>query len=310
MWCVFAFRPPCLRGRLQGNKAAVFPLQLLGIETDAVNSVQFSNHTGYGSVRGDVLGGEQLRALLDGLSANGLLADAYSHLLTGYIGSLSFLRAVVGCAESLRASNPGLLYLCDPVLGDAGKLYVPPELVAAYRDELLPLAQWLTPNWFEAELLTGLQCRSVEQALAACNALHARGPHTVFITSVETGEEEVTLVASTRVPQAEGSPSRFLLRLPRLPGYFTGAGDLCAALLLARSSENPGRLAAAVELAVASVQAVLQRTAAFAAAPGAPSGPAARELQLVQSVAELMNPTVEHRVEALPDVVAAAAAVR
>ena len=30
-----------------GNKAAVFPLQLLGFDVDFVNSVQFSNHTGY-----------------------------------------------------------------------------------------------------------------------------------------------------------------------------------------------------------------------------------------------------------------------
>jgi len=30
-----------------GNKSATFPLQLLGFETDCINSVQFSNHTGY-----------------------------------------------------------------------------------------------------------------------------------------------------------------------------------------------------------------------------------------------------------------------
>lgn len=30
-----------------GNKVAVFPLQLLGYDVDIINSVQFSNHTGY-----------------------------------------------------------------------------------------------------------------------------------------------------------------------------------------------------------------------------------------------------------------------
>jgi len=29
-----------------GNKAAVFPLQLLGFDVDVINSLQFSNHTG------------------------------------------------------------------------------------------------------------------------------------------------------------------------------------------------------------------------------------------------------------------------
>jgi len=31
---------------LQGNKAAVFPLQTLGFDVDNLNTVQFSNHTG------------------------------------------------------------------------------------------------------------------------------------------------------------------------------------------------------------------------------------------------------------------------
>eukprot|EP01044_Picomonas_judraskeda_P023877 COSAG03_NODE_6400_length_1065_cov_17.892340_3_plen_37_part_01 len=29
----------------------------------------------------------------------------------------------------LRAVNPGLIFVCDPVMGDDGKLYVPEELV-------------------------------------------------------------------------------------------------------------------------------------------------------------------------------------
>jgi pyridoxine kinase len=34
-----------------GNRAAIFPLQLLGFDADFVNSVQFSNHTGYSSLK-------------------------------------------------------------------------------------------------------------------------------------------------------------------------------------------------------------------------------------------------------------------
>src|SRR6266403_588649 len=37
-----------------GNDAAVFPLQRLGIEVWPVHTVQFSNHTGYGSWKGSV----------------------------------------------------------------------------------------------------------------------------------------------------------------------------------------------------------------------------------------------------------------
>ena len=55
--------------------------------------------------------------------------------------------------------------MCDPVLGDGGKLYVPPELVGAYREALVPLAAVVTPNQFEAELLTGRPVQSLDDAV-------------------------------------------------------------------------------------------------------------------------------------------------
>lgn len=46
-----------------------------------VNSVQFSNHTGYPLWRGRALDGPGLWELVEGLQSNGLLC--YTHLLTG-----------------------------------------------------------------------------------------------------------------------------------------------------------------------------------------------------------------------------------
>ncbi|KAG8037840.1 hypothetical protein G9C98_006051 [Cotesia typhae] len=43
-----------------GNKSATFPLQLLGFEVDAINSVQLSNHTGYKVTKGDILNDHNL----------------------------------------------------------------------------------------------------------------------------------------------------------------------------------------------------------------------------------------------------------
>jgi hypothetical protein len=37
-------------------------------------------------------------------------------------------------------------------------------------------------------------------------------------------ERYITLIASTRIPQQPGCPSVFCLRIPQLPGYFTGTG--------------------------------------------------------------------------------------
>jgi pyridoxine kinase len=61
--------------------------------------------------------------------------------------------------------------VCDPVLGDGGKLYVPAELVDAYRAEVVPLASVVTPNQFEAELLTQRPVRTLDDAVRACAAL-------------------------------------------------------------------------------------------------------------------------------------------
>jgi pyridoxine kinase len=88
--------------------AAVFPLQLLGYEVDPIMTVQFSNHTGYPKRTGTVMGGEQLADLVDGLESNGLLQ--HSHLLTGYIGSESFLRGVAQLLKKMREKNPDVLH--------------------------------------------------------------------------------------------------------------------------------------------------------------------------------------------------------
>lgn len=60
------------------------------------------------------------------------------------------------------------------VLGDDGRLYVPAENVDIYRKEVLPLASMVTPNQFEAELLSGVTIRTQDDAVRACLELHTR----------------------------------------------------------------------------------------------------------------------------------------
>ena len=58
-------------------------------------------------------------------------------------------------------ASPDFTFFCDPVLGDDGQFYVPPELVPIYREQLLPLASIITPNQFEAEQLSGVTIRAL-----------------------------------------------------------------------------------------------------------------------------------------------------
>ncbi|KAG2483428.1 hypothetical protein HYH03_017683 [Edaphochlamys debaryana] len=319
-----------------GNKCAVFPLQVLGLEVDPVHSVQFSNHTGYPSFAGDRFNGEQLRALAAGLEANGLLT--HTHLLTGYIGSLSLLQAIADLCAMLRRHSPHLTYVCDPVLGDEGRLYVAREMVEAYAATIVPLASVLVPNQFEAEQLTGGKpIDSLAAAACACDELHARGPHTVVITSMtlpptgpsgpapEAGPsqaqaqgeaqaqaqgsgEYITLLASTTLPQrgggGGGGTTRLVMRIERIRAYFTGTGDLFAALLLAWMQHHPGDLATAVDKAVGGLQAVLADTVrhcgpAALAAERTAEVCALRELRLIQCQGKLQDPPLRYRCEPL-----------
>ncbi|KAL9226513.1 hypothetical protein vseg_002319 [Gypsophila vaccaria] len=273
-----------------GNKSAVFPLQLLGFDVDPVNSVQFSNHTGYPTFKGQVLNGRELWDLVEGLEANNLLF--YTHLLTGYIGSVSFLNTVLEVVSKLRSVNPGLVYVCDPVMGDEGKLYIPQELVSVYREKVVPVASMLTPNLFEAELLTGLRIVTEEDGREACNKLHAAGPTKVVITSININGS-LLLIGSSKKDKDQ-APEQFKIMIPKIPAYFTGTGDLTTALLLGWSNKYPDNLAKAAELAVSSLQALLQRTINDYRNAGFDPKTSSLEIRLVQSQDDIRNPQIKH----------------
>lgn len=276
-----------------GNKSAVFPLQLLGYDVDPINSVQFSNHTGYPTFKGQVLNGQQLWELIEGLEANDLLY--YTHLLTGYIGSVSFLNTVLRVVDKLRSVNPKLTYVCDPVMGDEGKLYIPQELVTVYREKVVPVASMLTPNQFEAELLTGYRIVSERDGREACNKLHDAGPSKVVITSISINGD-LRLIGSHQKEKGQ-VPEQFKILIPKIPAYFTGTGDLMTALLLGWSNKHPDNLDKAAELAVSSLQAVLQRTVNdYRSAEFNPQS-SSLEIRLIQSQDDIRNPQVNFKAE-------------
>lgn len=276
-----------------GNKAAVFPLQLLGFDVDVINSVHFSNHTGHPrGFKGDVLNGDQLRSILTGLEENGLLENI-GHLLTGYIGSESFLKAILDVLKKVREKSKSVRFVCDPVMGDNGKFYVPPELVAAYRDQVIPQADVVTPNQFEVEQITGIVIKTQADALRACHALHNMGPSLVFITSMVLDENDtedgdsMAIIASQRRELHAGDQNQdevWRIDTHIVPGYFTGTGDLCAALLLGHTSDSY-ELSTAIEKVTNTMYAVISRTAASSG-----ESVTSRELKLVQSKKDIEDP--------------------
>lgn len=243
-----------------GNKSATFPLQVLGFEVDAINSVQFSNHTGYEHIKGQVMDEMELSSLFEGLELNNL-HSSYTHLLTGYIGNELFLRKIGDIVKKLRKVNPNLIYVCDPVMGDDGKMYVPQTLLPIYRDEIIPLADIATPNQFEVELLTETKIKSEEDAWKSLNWFHERGVSTVALSSSDLGSSD-TLMAYLSY-RKNNTKNQYKVSIPKLGGriHFTGTGDLFAALFLAHSTLNKD-IGKAMEKTISTLHSVIKNTLA------------------------------------------------
>ncbi|KAM4044046.1 pyridoxal kinase isoform 1-T1 [Anomaloglossus baeobatrachus] len=264
---VLSIQSHVVRGYV-GNKAASFPLQVLGFEVDTINSVQFSNHTGYTHWKGQVLNAEELQEVYEGLRLNGV--TQYDYVLTGYTRDSSFLARVVDIVQELKRQNPRLVYVCDPVLGDKwngeGSMYVPEELLPVYKDLVVPVADIITPNQFEAELLTGRKIHTQQEAVQVMDMLHSLGPSTVVITSSDLpasrGPDFLITLASHRQVREDGQIQtlRICFELPRVDAVFVGTGDLFAAMLLAWTHLHPNNFKLACEKTVSAMQLVLQRT--------------------------------------------------
>lgn len=239
-----------------GNSSAVFPLQRLGAEVWPVNTVQFSNHTGYGTWRGQVFGAEMVRDIVQGIEERGVLPRCDA-VLSGYMGDAAIGAAIVHAVERVKAANPAALYCCDPVIGDVGRgIFVRPGIPEFMRDAAIPAADIATPNQFELAWLTGREVRTLADAKAAITALQAMGPRCVFLTSLaveETPDAFIEMLAAE-----DGAFWR--VRTPRLPMRPNGAGDAIAALFLYhRLRWGEARIAAAS--AASSIYGLLRRTA-------------------------------------------------
>ncbi len=264
-----------------GNSAAVFVLQRIGVEVWPIHTVQFSNHTGYATAPGRAFDAAHIRELTQGLRERDVLRRC-DGVLSGYIGSAEIGEAILDAASAVRQANPRALYCCDPVIGDAGRAFVPPDVADFIRRRAVPAANIVTPNHFELEQLTGRTVGSLAAAIEAVDALRAQGPRVVLVTSLQTDETPADAIDLLACDDA----GRHRLRTPRLPVAAHGAGDAIAALFLAHVLRS-GSAAEAMALAAASIFGILKRTAAA----GAP------EMLLIEAQDELVIPSETFPVE-------------
>jgi pyridoxine kinase len=185
-------------------------------------------------------------------------------------------------------------------MGDAGHLYVAEDVVPVYKS-LLRHADLILPNQFEAETLSDVKITNLSTLATAIQTLHRsyQVPH-IIITSIRFSKHSDKTIPSSHTSSAEGgsddqevmavigstarsdySPRLWRIDIPIYPVFFSGTGDMFAALTVARLREAVSAaglqytarwqspddvpatelpLAKAAEKVIASMQAVLEET--------------------------------------------------
>lgn len=216
-----------------GNKAATFPLQSLGFEVWPINTVQFSNHTGYGHWHGDICTAEHIRSVIQGLVSLDL-AKRCDAILSGYIGDKEIGEVILETAQQFRQLNPQLIYLCDPVMSTPnGKAcFVKPDIPDFFRHQSLSNANIITPNHFEAEYLYGKKINNLKDLKKAANFFHNQGILILIVTRLNLKEKNSSNSVKKPVAFLSNKRGNWFATMPYTPAMFNGTGDLFSALYL------------------------------------------------------------------------------
>ena len=236
-----------------GNAAAVPVLQRLGIDAWPVATAMLSNHTAHPSATGGGAEPAGAAAIVEGLADVGALGRL-DGVLSGYLARPGMAAVVADAVRRARAANADLVYLCDPAVGRAGPgFFIGMDVMVEIGEQLLPLADIVTPNAFELSQFAHHGIETLGAARDAAEGLRDAGPAIVVCTSIPDGAGEIANLLAT----AGGT---WTVTTPRIDAPAHGAGDVLAALFLAHTLAGAAP-PDALSSAVSGVYAVLQATA-------------------------------------------------
>lgn len=231
-----------------GNRAAVFALETLGHPVWALPTIVLPWHPGHGRSTRLTFSEADFDSAIDDLIGAPWLSEVKA-VLSGYFGNAAQARSVARLVTALRDKNSDLFYACDPVIGDAGGLYVPEATAEAIRDHLIPLASLATPNRYELAWLAGAPLDDNNAIMEAALAL---GPSRMLVTSA------VPMMAGGIGNLYLSGRSALLAEHRSIENAPNGLGDLLCALFLSRLLSGIEE-EKALQLTTASVYEVLAR---------------------------------------------------
>ena len=273
---ILALSSRVARGRV-GLSIIEPAMQALGCDVLALPTIQLASRPGLGRLAGAATPPETLRDMVDALGEAGALAGLDA-VLTGYAPSEAHVAVLVHAVEAVRAASPEARVVCDPVLGDEGRVYLDQAAAEAMSRDLAPRADLITPNAFEMGWLAGNERIAGNLKALDLKALHAAAlahpAPIVVVTSAPALLRDhlgTLLVVDGQAVMAEARAA------PQAPN---GTGDLFGALLTAHLAHGRA-LEEALSRAVGGVHGVTLRSWRTAA----------EHLLVTEEAHELASPT-------------------
>ncbi|KYO01045.1 pyridoxal kinase [Plasmodium reichenowi] len=155
--------------------------------------------------------------------------------------------------------NLNFLWVCDPVMGDNGRLYVDERVVESYK-KAIEYVDIITPNQYETELLCGIKINEEKDVIKCLNVLLHKGVKIVIITSVNYNFDKDHLFLYLSFFNNKNKIVYFKYKILKIHFNCFGSGDLFSCLLLSFIVKQKGNILHIISKVLNIVQNVIKNS--------------------------------------------------
>ena len=217
-----------------GSNVAELAIQMQGLDTIVFPTVLLSAHSGHQPMHGTAISKALFDVLVQGIKEIDIL-ESTACITSGYIRTEELIDSVVSFVSEIKESYPRKIYVCDPVMGDVDRgLYIPEGVAAKVMTTLLPLCDYMTPNFFELQHITDRKITTFEDLVSAVRNTPLLSGKAVIATSChleDTAEDiiETVLIDDKRTERIKTRKSSI---------DTVGTGDIFTALFSAQLAKG------------------------------------------------------------------------